>query len=140
LAKLSRARILRNYRHMTPGRFHPFNQKVRKGLTDNSNIPDSIWGANPTLLPSYLSVSERHDAVYHEALYGSKLLIAEREVLQAQTVNYLDEIAAVLEAAAVRNPEVLLSSGFDLAKEQRSNSRAKGALTASEEFNASNAE
>jgi hypothetical protein len=114
---------LRNYRNLSPSRFHAFNQKVRNGLTDNQKITESTWAANPTLISSYFSASEKHDATYHEALYGSRLLIAEREVLQAQIVNYLDEIASILEAVAVRSPDVLLASGFDLAKERRSHPR-----------------
>jgi hypothetical protein len=125
-------RILRNYRSLGPGKFHVFNQRVRKGLTDNPKIPVSTWGANPDLLTSYLATSDKHDAVYHAAGFGSVLDIAERELLQAQLVNYLDEIAADLEAEAVRNPEILLSSGFDLAKERRGNTRKKSALAVAE--------
>lgn len=117
---------------MGPGKFHTFNQRVRKALTDNPQIPGSTWGANPGLITSYLAVSEKHDAVYHEASYGSVLVIAQRELLQTQLVNYLDEIAADLEAEAVRNPGILLSSGFDLAKEHRGGARKKAALVATE--------
>jgi len=122
---------------MAPSRFHAFNQKVRKGLTDNAKIPESTWAANPTLLQSYLSASEKHDAVYHQAIYGSKLDIAEREVLQAQATDYLDEIASILEAAAVRTPDILLSSGFDLGKERRSRPRGNVAQNVSADLNAS---
>jgi hypothetical protein len=139
VTKKEQRRILRNYRSATPSRFHAFNQRVRKGLTDNSKIPESTWAANPTLIPSYLAASEKHDAKYHEALYCSKLDIAEREVLQAQLINYLDEIASILEAVAVRCPDVLLASGFDLAKERRSRTRTNAASTASEDSQASNA-
>ena len=125
-------RILRKYRSMGPGKFHVFNQRVSTALTDNPKIPESTWGANPGLLTSYLAVSVKHDTAYHAASYGSVLDIAERELLQAQLVNLLDEIAADLEAEAVRNPEVLLSSGFDLAKERRGNTRKKAATAAAE--------
>ena len=113
---------------MAPGKFHVFNQRVSKALTDNPKIPESTWGANPGLLTSYLTTSEKYDAVYHAASYGSVLDIAQRELLQKQLINYLDEIAADMEAEAVRNPEMLLSSGFDLAKERRGNTRKKAAL------------
>jgi hypothetical protein len=126
-------RILRNYRTMNPAKFHAFNQKVKNGLTQHANVPESTWAANPTLMSSYLSASDKHDAVYHEAVHGSRLVISEREILQAQLTNHLDEIASVLEAAALRNPEALLASGFDLTKEQRNYARAKGSLPASEE-------
>ena len=33
------SRILRNYRSLGPGKFYIFNQRVRKGLTDNPKIP-----------------------------------------------------------------------------------------------------
>ena len=78
-------------------------------------------------------IDNKHDAVFHEAKFGSILMIAERELLQAQLVNLLDEIAADLEAEAVRNPDMLLPTGFDLAKERRGiNTRKKAALTAAE--------
>ena len=126
-------RVLRNYRNLAPAKFHTFNQRVVKALIGNPKIPASTWGANPDLLASYMAVSDKHNAVYHEACYGSVLMIAERELLQAQLVNYLDEIAADLEAEAVRTPDMLLSSGFDLAKERRShNTRKKAAQTAAE--------
>jgi hypothetical protein len=103
------------------------------GLIDNPKIPASTWGANPDLLPSYLAASDKHDAVYHEAKFGSVLVIAERELLQVQLVNYLDEIVADLEAQAVRTPDMLLSSGFDLAKERRgTNTRKKATQLAVE--------
>jgi hypothetical protein len=124
-------RILRKYRNMPPGRFHGFNQNVRKNLADNQTIPESTWGTNTSLLTSYLTTSDKHDTVYHQALYRSVLEIAERDLLQAQLIIYLDEIASLLEAAAVRNPALLLSSGFDLTKERRSGTRAKGAKAAS---------
>ena len=127
-----KSRILRKYRSMGAGKFHVFNQRVSTALKDNPKIPESIWGANPGLLASYLAVSVKYDTVFHLAGYGSILDIAERELLQAQLVNLLDEIAADLEAEAVRNPEVLLSSGFDLARERRGNARKKAATAAAE--------
>lgn len=126
----SQTRILRNYRSLGPGKFFLFNQRVRKALTNNPRIPASTWGANPALLAAYFAVSDKHELVYHEAGYGSVLSIAERELLQAQLVNYLDEIAADLEAEAVRTPDMLLSTGFDLAKERRSSNTRKKAAQA----------
>ena len=126
-------RLLRNYRSLGPGKFHAFNQRIVKALIGNPKIPASTWGSNPGLLASYVAASDKHNAVYHEACYGSVLMIAERELLQVQLVNYLDEIAADLEAEAVRTPDMLLSSGFDLAKDRRSNSaRRKAAQAAAE--------
>jgi hypothetical protein len=131
MAKQQR-RPLRNYRNLTPGKFHVFNQRVWKCLSDTERFPESMWAGNPTLMPSYFAASEKHNSTYHEACYGSILLIAEREVLQAQLVNYLDEIASILEAAAIRIPDLLLYSGFDLAKERRASTRSKAARTVTE--------
>lgn len=125
-------RILRNFRSMGPSKFHVFNQRVSKALSDNPKIPESTWGANPGLVPSYITASDKHDKVYHEACYGSTLSIAERELLQKQLISLLDEIAADLEAEAVRNPEMLLYSGFDLAKERRISSRKRAAQAPAE--------
>jgi len=137
--KQSQRRILRNYRNLAPSKFHAFNQRVRQALADNSKFPESIWAGNPTLMSSYLSASDQHDQVFHDATYGSRIDIAKRELLQAQIVDYLDELAALLEGAAVRIPDLLISSGFELAKEQRGHARAKAAPIASEDINASNA-
>lgn len=123
-------RILRNYRNMSPTKFHTFNQRVRTALTDKTKIPESVWAANQTLLSSYLASSSKHDTVYHESMLGSRLVIAEREILQAQLVNFLDEIAFLLEMAAVRNPDLLIASGFDMAKEKRGHARAKAIAVA----------
>ena len=140
MTKLYVPRILRNYRNLPPSKFYNFNQKVKNGLTEQATIPEAAWGANPTLLSSYLSATEKYDAVYHEAIHGSRVVISEREILQAQLINNLDEIAAVLEAAAVRTPEILPASGFDLTKERRGHARAKAAQPVAEEAKVFNAE
>ena len=136
MAKLNQRRVLRNYRSLTPTKFYVINQRVRTNLADNANIPESTWAANPTLLSSYLALSDRHAAVYHESLQGSKLVIAERDALQAQLIDHLDEIASFLEAAAIRTPDVLLVSGFDLARERRSVPRPKVPPPAADSFQA----
>lgn len=118
-------RILRNYHNMGPTMFHGFNQRVYTALSDKSRFTDSFWAGNPGLITSYLTTSKKHDLTYHESLLGSKLVIAEREVLQAQLVLLLDELAAYLDLAAVRTPDMLLASGFDLSKERRGHTRAK---------------
>ena len=78
--------------------------------------------------------------MYHEAIHGSRVVISEREILQAQLINYLDEIASVLEAAAVRTPEILPASGFDLTKERRGHARAKVPQPVAEEAKVFNTE
>ncbi|GFO70048.1 hypothetical protein GMLC_36270 [Geomonas limicola] len=118
-------RLLRNYRSMMPGRFHDFNQRVASALVDTERIPEWVWAMNTTLLPRYLAASAKYDVLYHEALLRSTLSIAERDLLQAQVTLLLDEIAAYLEAAAVRNPEILIASGFTLAKELKGRTSTK---------------
>jgi hypothetical protein len=115
-------RILRNYHNKPPGPFHLIDQKVYHSLSE-AEFPDSVWGANPGLLATYKAASEKFDIVYHHALNGGKVEIAQRDLLQAQLVNLLDEIALALEGASLRNPEILLVCGFDLGKEQRGRSR-----------------
>ena len=132
MTKQQQSRVLRNYRNLPPTKFYVLNQRIRKGLAENQRIPQSTWAANPDLIASYFAASDKHETVYHEASYGSSLVIAEREILQKQLINYLDEIAADLEAEAVRNPEIILSSGFDLAKDRRNSSRKKAPVIPAE--------
>ncbi|MBU5636194.1 hypothetical protein KOM00_05560 [Geomonas sp. Red69] len=124
------SRIVRDYHNMPPTKFHEFNQGVVSSLADKTRFPDSFWGVHPTLVEYYLAASAKHDAVYHESMLGSRVVIAERELLQAQLVLNLDEVASILEMAAVRNPEILLASGFTLAKEKRGRARTKAANAA----------
>ncbi|QWV94282.1 hypothetical protein KP004_03600 [Geomonas oryzisoli] len=120
-------RILRNYRSIGPTKFHHLNQKIRNSLLDYNKIPESFWAAHPQLREEYREASEKYDLIYHESMLGGKLAIAERERRQGELVGLLDEIASLLEMAAVRTPELLILSGFDLAKERRTHSRAKKA-------------
>ncbi|MBU5611438.1 hypothetical protein KOL99_00705 [Geomonas sp. Red51] len=134
MVRALQSRILRNYRFKTPSQFYTILLRVWKCLTDNPLIPVSVWAANPELLPLFLALAAKYHEVYQRAAsYASKLDIAEREVIQAQLIAYMDEIASVLEAAAVRNPEVLITSGFDLAKERRSIARGSAPQASSED-------
>lgn len=134
MVRPSQSRILRNYRSKTPSQFYTILLRVWKCLTDNPHIPGSVWAANPELLSLFLALAAKYHEVYQRASsYSSKLDIAEREAIQAQLIAYMDEIASVLEAAAVRNPEVLITSGFDLAKEHRIITRASAPQASSEE-------
>lgn len=132
---LSVYRLLRNFRTMSAGPFYQFNQKVYKSFRDKSKLPEailaSIIASNPELFQNYFATSEKHDAVFREASYGHKLSISEREVLQAQLVICLDEIALLVETAALRNPDIVICSGFDVAKERRGTTRTKAAIAAS---------
>lgn len=126
-----RDRILRNYHRMGPTKFHSFVQRVAKSLRENQKrIPESTWAGSPSLLPTFFELYDKHDAAFHEATFRSILAIADRDVLQGQLVICLDEIASLLEAAAVRSPDILISTGFDLAKERRSSTRTKVAMVA----------
>ncbi|MBJ6724386.1 hypothetical protein [Geomesophilobacter sediminis] len=118
-------RVARTYRNLTPSKFYVLNLRVRTALTDNPRIPYSTW-ANPTLISSYFAASDKHAALHHQSAERTVSVITERDLLQAQIVDYLDEIASGLEAASVRDPEILLVSGFDLTKERRSHPRTNG--------------
>lgn len=118
-------RILRNYHNLGPKLFHEFNQRVCSALSDKTRFPDSFWAIISALFTSYLATSQKFDMLYHEAKHGSRLVIAERDLLQGQLVLNLDELAAFLEMCAVRNPDILLASGFDLYKDRRGNPRSK---------------
>lgn len=119
-------RLLRNYRSMVPSRFYAFNLQVSRALAANiSRLPEWVWAMNPLLLANYFAASEQHERVFHAALLRSKVAVSERDLLQAQLTLYLDEIAAYLEAAAVRCPEVLLASGFPVAKQLKGRISAK---------------
>jgi len=123
-------RILRNYRHLPPSKFHQFVSRVKTALADKTRIPDTIWGANLALITAFFVAIDKHDYVYHESMHGSRIVIAEREMLQAQLVIYLDQIASLLEMVAVTNPDILLVSGFDTAKERRTHPRNKAEVEA----------
>ena len=141
MVRPSQCRILRTYRCKSPSRFYNILLRVWKCLTDNPHIPGSVWAANPELLSLFLALAAKYHEVYQRAChYSSKLDIAEREVLQAQLIAYMDEIASVLEAAAIRNPDVLITSGFDLTKERRTFTRASAPHAPSEDGKAQDAE
>jgi hypothetical protein len=125
----AQVRLLRNYHGLPPGRFHPLNQRIRTCLTDNPNIPLTVWASNPELLSLYFALCDKFEPLFHESHFRNILVIAQRDAIQKELVIYLDEIASILEAAAVRNPDILLSCGFDIAKERRSTPRAKKLAT-----------
>ena len=133
-------RVKRNFHNMAPAKFHTLNQRIKTALTDNPAIPDSTWGGNIALLTSFMTQSGKYDEVYHRAAYGSRLDIAERDVLQAALVILMDEMASLLDAASIRKPEILLSCGFDLTKERRTGARSKMPLRTSEDLKGDHAE
>lgn len=133
-------RILRNYRSYAPGNFHNFNQRVAARVGDKTQFPEKFWASNPGLITNYLTASAKHDTAYHQAQLGSKVDMAQRDTLQAQIVIYLDEIAAILELAAVYDPNILIVSGFDLAKERRNHPRSKSAAAVAHAAHAADGE
>ncbi len=118
-------RILRDYRFWKCSKLHALSQKVRKSLTDNTNIPLSVWVNHPDLLAQFFAAADKLDIAYHESLLRSVVAIAARGAIEGEVIGYLDLIASLLEAAAAVNPDILLTSGFNLVKERRGRSRTK---------------
>lgn len=116
-------RILRDYRYWTATKLHALVQRVSTALTDNLSIPASVWESHPGLLVAFFTVANKLNAAYHEALLRSIVAIAARDALEKEAIGYLDVIASLLEARAVTDPDVLLTCGFNFAKERRAHSR-----------------
>jgi hypothetical protein len=136
---MKRQRIKRQYRHpSSPARFCSFCKKVRLCLTDNPNYPDSTWGTNANLRQQYFEAVDGLEVACHLADNGDRLLIRERDKLIEEIILELDVIAAFLEAASVRNPDALLTTGFSITQERRSANRTKLPMIASTDFNVVN--
>ncbi|UFS71252.1 hypothetical protein LPW11_03435 [Geomonas sp. RF6] len=127
-------RIKREYRRSSPAKFLSFCQKVRHSLTDNVNYPESLWSASAGLLQRYFEKVDQFEAAYHLAINGDRNLIRERDKLAEEVVTMLDEIAALLEAASVRNPDALFTTGFSVIQERRAFNRVKLPLVAPSDF------
>jgi hypothetical protein len=112
-----------------------FCQKVTHYLTDNPNLPDSVFA----LLQQYFEKVKRFETIFHLALDGSRTQIREREKLSEEVVVLLDQIASVLEAAFILNPDALLTTGFTVTQERRSTNRVKLPLIAPPDFHVANA-
>jgi len=108
---------------------------VKHGLTDTPNLPDSI----AALRQQYFKKVDRSETTYHLALDGSRAMIREREKLSQELVVLLDQIASILEAAFILNPDALLTTGFTVTQERRSTNRVKLPLVAPLDFNVANA-
>jgi len=133
---MQRKMIKRDFRHMrSPARFLSFCRKAKHGLTDTPNLPDSI----AALLQQYFEQVDRFEPIYYAALDGGHSVIREREKLSQEIVVLLDQIASVLEAAFILNPDALLTTGFTVTQERRSTSRVKLPLVAPLDFNVANA-
>ncbi|HBA88661.1 MAG TPA: hypothetical protein DCZ75_11965 [Geobacter sp.] len=131
-------RIKRDYRKLAPGKFFSFNQNVKHCLIGNPNFPEAVWGAHLAVLQQYFEKMDRHFLVFRLAANGDRLQIRERDKLTEEIVVLLDEIASVLEALSVRNPDALFTTGFSVTQERRSHNRTKLPLTAPPDFSVVN--
>jgi hypothetical protein len=129
-------RIKRDFRQMSgPAKFLAFSKRVKHALTDAANLPDSI----AALLQQYFAKVDSLETIYHLALDGSRSVIRDRDKLSQEIVVLLDQIASVLEAAFILNPDALLTTGFTVTQERRSTNREKLPLQAPPDFNVVNA-
>ncbi len=131
-------RIKRDYRRLSPSKFLAFILAVRHSLTNNPNYPDSFWGANLALLQVLFEKTGAFEVAFRAARNGDRLLIHEREKLMKEIVALLDEIASLLEAASVRNPDALATTGFPTSQERKAHPKAKVPLSASTDFTVTN--
>jgi len=129
-------RIKHDYRQMggTPAKFLGFSQKVIQSLTGNPNYPDSIWGANTNLWRKYIEHVDRLGVACHVASGGDRNLIRDRDKLIQEVILILEEIASLLEAASIRNPDALFTTGFTVTQERRTANRTRLQLTAPMDF------
>lgn len=129
-------RIKRDFRQPgSPAKFLAFCKKVQHGLTDTSNLPDSI----APLRQQYSEKVDSLDTTYHLSLDGGRSVIREREKLSQEIVVLLDQMASVLEAAFILSPDALLTTGFTVTQERRSTTRVRLPLAAPADFNVANA-
>lgn len=133
---MQRRMILRDFRQLrSPAKFLAFCKKVQHGLTDYPDLPDSI----ATLRQQYFEKVNSLDTIYHLALDGGHSVIREREKLTQEIVVLLDQLASVLDAAFILNPDALFATGFTVAQERRTANRVKLPLIAPPDFNVANA-
>lgn len=116
-------KIKRNYRHGSPAKQLAFVRRVRHAIA-NGKYANEPW------VQAFLACSDKYDLAYNIAFNGDRLLIAERDRIWEELVVTLDEMAARLEAESVRNPELLLSSGFDLTSAPNRSTRSRQRLSA----------
>lgn len=131
-------RIKRDYRRLSPAKFLAFILTVRRSLTNNPNYPDTFWGANVAFLQMLLKKTGVYEGAYRAASNGDRLLIHDRDKLMEEIVAILDEIASLLEAASVRNPDALSTTGLSTSQERKPQSRTKLPLIFSKDFTVTN--
>jgi hypothetical protein len=136
---MQQRRIKRNYRQRnSPAKFLTFCKKVKLSLTDNLNFADSTWGGNTALRQQYFEKVDDLEVASHLASNGDRLLIRDRDKLIQEIIKMLDQIASLLEAAAVLNPDALFSTGFSVTHERRSPNRTRLTLTVPTDFTVEN--
>ncbi|HJV33425.1 hypothetical protein [Geomonas sp.] len=133
-------KIKRDYHKLSPSKALTFFKRVRHCLTENENFPDSTWGANTTTRGQYSEAVDGYEDAFNGAINGDRLLVADRNRKQDEIVVMLDEIASHLEAVSVRNPDSLLTSGFNVVQERRLGNRVRLPLSASTDFKVANLE
>jgi hypothetical protein len=132
---MQRKMIKRDFRQMnSPARFLAFCMKVLHGLRNNPKLPDSVL----PLCQQYFEMVGRLDTAHHLALDGGRSLIRDRETLSAEIMVLLDQIASILEAAFILDPDALLTTGFTVTQERRSTNRVKLPLPAPTDLNVVN--
>ncbi|MBU5636412.1 hypothetical protein KOM00_06655 [Geomonas sp. Red69] len=131
-------RIKRDYRRLTPTKFHALVLKVKHCLTGNSIFSDDFWGANIFIRQLFFEKAALYDAAYRAASNGDRALIRERDKIMEELVVILEEIAPLLEAASIRNPDALFTTGFTVTQERRSHTRVKLPLVSPNDLNVVN--
>jgi hypothetical protein len=128
-------RINRDFRNTkSPAKFLALCRRIRYGLTDNHNLPESVFG----LLQQYFDLMDLIESTYQLSLDGGRASIRQREKLSQEIVVLLDQIASLLEAAFILNPDALLTTGFTISQERRSSNRVKLPLAALTDFSVVN--
>ena len=80
---MQRRMIKRDFRQMrSPAKFLTYCQKVKHGLIDTQNLPDSI----AALRQQYLEKVDILEKIHHLALDGGRSVIREREQLTQEIV------------------------------------------------------
>jgi len=124
-------RIKRDFRQMrSPAAFLAFILRVKHGLMGLTGLSEAL----AALVLLYCQKVDAWELLYHSALDGSHSQIRERDKRQEELIMLLDQLASALEAEFVANPDVLYSTGFNMAQDRRGHTRVKLALQAPTDF------
>jgi hypothetical protein len=128
-------RINRDFRKTkSPASFLAICRRIKFGLTDNPHLPETIF----PLRQQFFESMEIIEATYHLSLDGGRSSIRQREKLSQEIVVLLDQIASLLEAAFILNPDALLTTGFTISQERRNTKRVRLPLVALSDFSVVN--